>query len=226
MSSVTVDELIMRIEIELDKFRSEAAQAESIDKSLRESLQKTGETSKKTGEKSKKLGGDVASTNKEFLKQIRSLVTLTNRLVRFFAVITGSNAMAKLGSGIAQANDHLGFLQKRLGMTARDIRGVDTAVAALGGSGAGAMDTLHKLNQGIQQMVLMGDDSLIPFFSALGIGVIDASGKMRAMDDILLDMADSFSRMDPQQAYALANAMGLDEGVTNALVQGAMPCKT
>ena len=33
MNSVTVDELVMRIEVELDKFRAQAGQAEAIDAS-------------------------------------------------------------------------------------------------------------------------------------------------------------------------------------------------
>lgn len=220
MNSVTVEELVMRIEVELDKFRAQAGQAEAIDAKLRKSLKDTEKAAKETGDGFSELGEDIAAANKEFESKLKTLATVTRRLVGFFAVITGSNAIQRLATSIADANDQLQFLSRRLGMAAGDVKKLDNAVAALGGTNAQAFNTIKSLNQGIQEMVIMGNDSLIPFFGALGVGATDAAGNVREMDDILLDMADSLSRMDPQRAYALATAMGLDEGVINALIQG------
>lgn len=220
MNSVTVDELVMRIEVELDKFRAQAGEAENIDKRLRKSLKDTEKSTKDTGGGFVKLGDDVQASNKALTSKLKTLATVTTRLVGFFGVLAGSNAVNRFATGIAKANDNLNFMAQRLGMSSRNIKGLDTAVAALGGSGAGAMATIASLNQGIQEMVIMGNDTLIPFFGALGVGVTDAQGNIRNMDAILLDMSDSFSKMDPQKAYAMASAMGLDEGVANALIQG------
>jgi hypothetical protein len=220
MSSVTVDELVMRIEIELDRFRSQAGQAEGIERRLRGAIRGTEEASRDAGAAINEMSGRVAESNRQFDAQLNTLVTVTRRLAGFIAVIAGSNAISKFVTAISDANDQLGFMSKRLGMAARDIRGLETAVSALGGSGASVNSTIRNLNQGIQEMVLMGNDSLIPFFGALGVGVVDAAGSIRQMDDVLLDMADSLSKMNPQQAYALASAMGLDDGVANALIQG------
>lgn len=206
MSSVTVDELVMRIEIELDKFRSEAGQAEDIEKRLRDSLKGTEDAAKNAGKSVNGMAGE--------------LMAATGRAIAFMSALASSNAIVKFTTAISNANDQLGFMSKRLGMAARDIKGMDTAVAGLGGAGASAMGAMRNLNQGIQEMALMGNDSLIPFFSALGVGVVDASGSLRKMDDVLLDMSDSLSKMNPQQAYAIASAMGLDDGVANALIQG------
>ena len=220
MSSVTVDELVMRIEIELDKFRSEAGQAENIEKRLRSALKGTEEASKDAGKGIDKMADKVGDSTKAVSKQHQALIAATGRVVAFLGALAGSNAIVKFTTAISNANDQLGFMSKRLGMAARDIKGMDTAVAALGGAGASAESTMKSLNQGIQEMVLMGNDSLIPFFSALGVGVVDASGNVRKMNDVLLDMSDSLSKMDPQQAYAIASAMGLDDGMANALIQG------
>lgn len=220
MNSVTVDELVMRIEIELDKFRSEAGQAEDIEKRLRRSLKGTEEAAKNAGEGMNDLAEDVAKSSRELSKQEKTLMQLVGRFTKFLTALSSPYLIQRFTAAIADANDQLGFMSKRLGMAARDIRGIETAVAALGGAGASATGTIRNLNQGIQEMVLMGNDSLIPFFGALGVGVVDASGGLRQMDDILLDMADSLSKMDPAQAYAVANAMGLDDGVANALIQG------
>lgn len=220
MSSVTVDELVMRIEIELDKFKTEAGQAENIEKRLRTALKGTEEASKETGKGIDKMSGKIANSNKEVAKQIQSILSVTRKVISFLGVMAGSNAIVKFTTALSNANDQLGFISKRLGMAARDIKGMDTAVAGLGGAGATAEGTMKSLNQGIQEMVLMGNDSLIPFFGALGVGVVDASGNVRKMNDVLLDMSDSLSKMDPQQAYAIASAMGLDDGMANALIQG------
>lgn len=220
MSSVTVDELVMRIEIELDKFKSDASQAEGIEKRLRDALKGTEQAAKDTGKGINEMSGEVADSNRELSKGEKALMALTGKAVAFFGVLLASNAVQKFATAISDANDQLGFMSQRLGIAARDIKGLDTAVAALGGSGASANSTVRNLNQGIQEMILMGNDSLIPFFGALGVGVVDATGKIREMDEVLLDMADSLSKMNPQQAYALASAMGLDDGVANALIQG------
>lgn len=220
MSSVTVDELVMRIEIELDKFRSEAGQAEGIEKRLRAALKGTEEASVDAGKGIDKMANKVGDSTKAVGKQQQALIAATGRVVAFLGALAGSNAIVKFTTAISNANDQLGFMSKRLGATARDIKGMDTAVAGLGGAGASAESTMRNLNQGIQEMVLMGNDSLIPFFSALGVGVVDASGNVRKMNDVLLDMSDSLSKMDPQQAYAIASAMGIDDGMANALIQG------
>lgn len=220
MNSVTVDELVMRIEIELDKFRSEAGQAEDIEKRLRRSLKGSEEAARKAGDGINELAEDLSKSTQEMEKKEKATSLLISRLSKFLAVVASPYVIQRFTAAIADANDQLGFMSKRLGMAARDVRGVETAIAALGGAGASATGTLRNLNQGIQEMVLMGNDSLIPFFGALGVGVVDASGSLRQMDDILLDMADSLSKMDPAQAYAVASAMGIDDGVANALIQG------
>jgi hypothetical protein len=220
MNSVTVDELVMRIQIELDKFNSDATKAEDIEKRLRKAIKGTEEGSKDAGKAVSEMAGQVSESNKEFDKQIKTLVTVARRLAGFIGVLAGSNAVQKFATAVSDANDQLGFMSQRLGLAARNVKGLETAFSALGGSGTSANSTIRNLNQGIQEMVLMGNDSLIPFFGALGVGVVDATGNIRQMDDVLLDMADSLSKMNPQQAYALASAMGLDDGVANALIQG------
>lgn len=220
MNSVTVDELVMRIEIELDKFRSEAGQAENIEKRLRGALKETEKAADGASDSIEGMGSEIGKSNAKMGSFGQTIVTVARGLASFIGVLAGSTAIQKFTSAISDANDQLGFLEKRLGMSARGIQGIETAVASLGGAGASARGTLIKLNQGIQEMVLMGNDSLMPFFSALGVGVVDSTGNLREMDSVLLDMADSLSKMDPKQAYALASAMGLDDGVANALIQG------
>src|SRR5690554_351127 len=109
MSSVTVDELVMRISVELDKFRADAGQAEAIDKRLRKSLKATEGAAKDAGKGFDELGDDVSKSTKELNINLRSVIDLTKKMVSFFAILAGSNAVQKFASNIANANDQLNF---------------------------------------------------------------------------------------------------------------------
>ncbi|MBQ1557129.1 MAG: hypothetical protein IIZ69_02770, partial [Pseudomonas sp.] len=137
-----------------------------------------------------------------------------------FAAVGSSVVLERLATNIAKVNDQLYFMQQRLGQSARSITLMSNAAAALGGDAAAMQNSMKGLNQSIQQLVIMGDASALPFFNALGVGVTDAHGKVRDMNAIMLDMAESFGRMDRRQGYALASAMGIDDDTANALMQG------
>lgn len=220
MSTQTVDRLIMELGLDSTKFRQDAKYAtranedlekaivgaEGASKDAEKSLKDMGDQTKKAGDKTESMG--------------KIVVGATKILVAFFTTIATSSALVKLANGVAKANDELNFLSQRLGSSARSIKTFGNAAAMLGGSAEGMESTMKGLNQSIQEMVMFGDSSMLPYFNALGVGVTNANGEMREMSDIMLDMSDSFSNMNKQQAYALASSMGLDEGTTNALLQG------
>lgn len=220
MSSHVVDKLVMELELELSKFKSQTKEAIRDFDNIKKTVKETGETSDnaaqataKQGNATEKAGKQAATANKSFLATLKSLRGI-------FAAITTSVALERLGNSIAKANDNLYFMQQRLNMNSRAIKTFSNAAAALGGDAGAMTATMQGLNQSIQNLVMMGDASILPFFNALGVGVTDAYGQVRAMDDILLDMADSFHEMKPEQGYALASAMGIDDATANALMQG------
>lgn len=73
---------------------------------------------------------------------------------------------------------------------------------------------------GITRLTTMGDTSMVPFFNAFGVALLNADGKARDLDSIMLDLSDRFSKMDRVQAYNLAKSMGLDDGTINTLMLG------
>ena len=99
MNSVTVDELVMRIEVELDKFRSQAGQAEAIDAKLRKSLKDTEKTARETGEGFDGLGENIANVNKELESKLKILATASRRLAGFFAVLPAQTPFSVLPTG-------------------------------------------------------------------------------------------------------------------------------
>lgn len=199
MSSHLVDKLVMELELELGKFREQTKEAERESGKVQKSMERTGKESKQTSS---------------------SLVSAASGIRSLFAAVGSSVVLERLATNIAKVNDQLYFMQQRLGQSARSITLMSNAAAALGGDAAAMQNSMKGLNQSIQQLVIMGDASALPFFNALGVGVTDAHGKVRDMNAIMLDMAESFSRMDRRQGYALASAMGIDDDTANALMQG------
>lgn len=215
-----VDRLVMELEIMRGDFNRQADEVEKINDRLTKSIKDTEKASGDAGDAVEKTGKQSEAAGKKNESLIKTLVMVTKRARGLFATITTSGALTILANNTAKVNDQLLFMERRLGMSARGIKLMDNAAAMLGGTSGSMAKTMQSLNQGIQRMVIMGDDSMIPFFAALGVGVTDASGQLRDMDDILLDMADSFGRMDQRQAFAVAAEMGLDESTANALTQG------
>lgn len=69
-------------------------------------------------------------------------------------------------------------------------------------------------------LMLTGQSSLIPYFSALGVSLADAEGKAKPVNDILLDLSDRFSRMDRTTANNMGRMMGIDQGTMQLLLKG------
>ena len=220
MSSQVVEELVMELKLELAKFRSQTQEAERLNASLKNSVEGVESATDKASEATDGFTVSSVKAGKQTEVTSSALAGATTKLTRFFTTITSAVALERLASGVAKVNDQLNFMQRRLDLGARSIMGISNAAAALGGDAGAMQETMKGLNQQIQQLVIMGDASVLPFFNALGVGVVDAQGKVRDMDQIILDMADSLGKLDPRQAYAIASAMGLDEATTNALVQG------
>ncbi|MDE9518983.1 hypothetical protein KKJ17_14910 [Xenorhabdus bovienii] len=165
--------------------------------------------------------GDKTKKNKEKTQDwSKSVNVAVKALTGLFTTILVSSGLAKLVSEVSQSNDQLHFMSKNLGMNAETIKKWQNVAEMSGGSADGMAATMTSLNKSLWDLVTMGDASILPFFNKLGIGVVDSYGKIRNLDDILLDMADSFSKMSRPQAYNIAKDMGLDEGTINLLLEG------
>ena len=134
-----------------------------------------------------------------------------------FAAVTG---IAKLINEVQKLNEELYHLEKNLGMSSRTISNWQNASAAMGGSADGMTSSVKSLNMAMNDFVMFGDTSLMQFTNQLGVSLVDTNGKLRDTDKVMLDLADSFSKMDREQAFSVASKMGIDEGTFNTLVQG------
>ncbi|OBU13010.1 hypothetical protein [Morganella psychrotolerans] len=153
----------------------------------------------------------------DFTKSINNGIKALGAL---FSTIMVSSGLSKLVAEIQKSNDQLYFLSKNLGMSATSIKKWQNMAEMSGGSADGMAASMSNLSKSLWDLVTIGDSSVLPYFNALNVGVVDSGGKLRDLDAILLDVADSLSGMSRPQAYNIAKNMGFDEGTINTLLQG------
>lgn len=191
--------------------------AENIVESIIVKLGLDGSQYNREAEKAKKSNDDL---NKSVSETDKVVGNVTKTLARWFGVMAVATGVAKMIDEVQRLNDELYHLERNLGMSAGTIKNWQGAAGAMGGSAQGMTESIKSLNMGINDFIVMGDTTLLPFMNALGVSMVDAQGKARKTDDVMLDLADSFSKMDREQAFSIASKMGIDEGTFNTLVQG------
>lgn len=201
-----VDAIMVTLGLDTSKYTAQAENAIKTDARLEKSLDGV---EKKGGAVSKNFEG-LANAVKGAAKVFASLAAATG-IIRF---------LQNVAEEARQANEEMLKLQASLGLTAEKINGMRGAGAALGGTAEGMTNSMKGLNKGMNDFVVKGDTSLLPFMNHLGVAMVDSQGKLRDVDKVMLDLADSFSEMNSEQAYALGQDMGFDEGTIAALMQG------
>lgn len=191
--------------------------AENIVESIIVKLGLDGSQYNREAEKAKKTNDGL---NKSISETDKVVGNVTKTLAKWFSVMAVATGVAKMIDEVQRLNDELYHLERNLGMSASTIKNWQGAAGAMGGSAQGMTESIKSLNMGINDFIVMGDTTLLPFMNALGVSMVDAQGKARKTDDVMLDLADSFSKMDREQAFSIASKMGIDEGTFNTLVQG------
>lgn len=204
--ATVVDAIFVTLGLDTSKYTAQAENAIKTDARLEKSLDGV---EKKGGAVSKNFEG-LANAVKGAAKVFASLAAATG-IIRF---------LQNVAEETRQANEEMLKLQASLGLTAEKINGMRGAGAALGGTAEGMTNSMKGLNKGMNDFVVKGDTTLLPFMNHLGVAMVDGQGKLRDVDKVMLDLSDSFSKMNSEQAYALGQDMGFDEGTIAALMQG------
>jgi hypothetical protein len=218
--ATVIDTLFMELGIDSSKFSREAKQAVSKLDDMTEAFEKA---EAKTGKSGKGLDKHAEKV-KQNVKQAKNLTEAMGKVAKgaaaLFALVTGSNALDKLIREAAEANVQLDNLSRNIGISRNQLQAWGGMAEMAGGSAEGMKGSLAGLSMGITRLTTMGDTSMVPFFNAFGVALLNADGKARDLDSIMLDLADRFSKMDRVQAYNLAKSMGLDDGTINTLMLG------
>jgi hypothetical protein len=117
------------------------------------------------------------------------------------AGIAGLGALAKRS---IDAADNLNDLSQRTGVGVESLSKFGAAAADSGTSLESVANSMGKLAKGIVDPSSKASEAL----KSIGVSSTDASGKIRSMDGIMLDVADKFAKM-PDGAEKTALAMQL-----------------
>lgn len=220
MTTNIVEQMLVELMLDTSKYTAQADKAEKKNQALEKSLDKTEKASKQAGKANEELAKKYHSSIEQTAKFGQAIAKVTKELTGFFAVIIGSTGLFKLANDAAHANMEVSKLSGQLGMATASITDWQNAAGAFGGSAQGMTASLTGIKQAMNGLVMFGDASMLPYFNALGVSVVDDAGKVRKLDDVMLDLADSFQKMPKEQAYTIGKKMGFDDGTINALISG------
>nr|DAK80853.1 MAG TPA: tail tape measure [Caudoviricetes sp.] len=225
--ATVIDTLFLELGIDSSKFSSEASKAEKQYDRLEHSVSKVEKAekaaAKTTKENSEARRKSVIDTQKADAS-MQGLLKTVNASIKGFAAFTGlllgASGLSKLALDAARANRELDTTAKNIGMARKELSAWQGAAEMAGESANGMSGYMKTLSGDMQSLIMMGDTSVLPYFNALGVSLLDSTGKARKLDDVMLDLADRFSTMDRKQAYTLAQQMGIDDGTFNTLSRG------
>lgn len=220
-----IDTLLVSLKLDNDGFVNDAKKAVAENDKLSASIDDVDKSSANLTITIKGLSEEKKKAKEQTDNFTKSVNSATKALVGLFTAIFVSTGLTKLIDETAKTNDQLNFLSKNLGMNAAEVKRWQGAAEMSGGSADGMAASLSGLSKSLWDMVTMGDTSVLPYFNALNVGVIKSNGELRNLDDILLDVSDSLSKMSRPQAYNFAKNMGFDDGTINMLLQGRREVK-
>lgn len=206
MASNTVEQIFVELLLNAKGYNKDADQAIKKSDRLEGGLKGVEKQSKSTGKNLETLTGGLGKV----VKGIAGLAT----------VIAAGTGLLKLAEEARKANDELNFLSQNLGMSSQNVKAWQGAAAAMGGSAQGMSNDMKNLNSSMNDFKMTGESSMLPMFNTLGVSMVDAQGKIRDTDKVMLDLADSMSRMNREEAVLMGQKLGFDEGTVNTLLQG------
>ena len=204
-----IDSLLVKLGLDSSGF---AAGKNKVDKGLKD----TGNEADKTGDKLKNAGK----------KGAEGFENVAKSAAKFLALIGGTMAVKRFIENQIEANAALDRFAQNLNQSVNSISAWSNAAELAGGSAEGLQGTMDMLSKTQTELQLTGQSSLIPYFSALGVSLADAQGKARPVNDLLLELADRFSRMDRTTANNMGRMMGIDQGTMQLLLKGRSEVET
>lgn len=172
---------------------------------------------KKVGDGANRAGKDVDKTAKNaevFLNKLR------NNILALYAAFTTGRGIKEFVADITASDAALGRLAASMDMSAKTLASWRAAGSLVGASAQDIDGSFQALQSDFQNFGLTGQSTIVPWFRRLGVAVSDVNGRIRPLNDVLLDLADRVHGMDKAQAVAILSHMGLTPGAIQLILQG------
>lgn len=200
-----VDELVIRLGLDNKEFKKGAKETEG---QLNKVKGAAATTSKNLQEHGKK--------GAEFFTQLQKSA------IKFFGVMAVGTAAFRGFANLIASGAHLSRLATNLGTSANSLHKWGQAVKQSGGTAQGFEATIRGLSAEITAWKTGGTAGpMLQGLQALGVSLVDAGGKAKSLETLLLDMGEAVQRRAPNradQANLLAQ-WGLDEGTINLVLK-------
>jgi hypothetical protein len=220
-----LDTFYLLFESNADEVKLATTKAEGASASLQTALNKDGEASAKVGKELEESGkkGTLAFQDLErvgrrfFVDTIRQIAELGTGFLGFLAV-------EKLFEGQLETSEmveQLGNAAKALNVNVSDLDAWGQAVVKAGGTTEGFQQSIRSLNEHIAGIEVGGrGKEFLKFFHSIGVEALDAHGKMKPIMELLPELADALHKLPANQATAIGERLGFDQGTLNLLEQG------
>lgn len=141
------------------------------------------------------------------------------------AIVAGATAAATaifvFTKSIAESNDELGKFAQRTGVDVEALQELGFVAELNGGSIDSMNNSLENLSR-IASEAARGMGPGIEAFGILGVSVTDVNGQMKDADNLLMDVADSISRLGSQaERLEFAQKLGIGGDLLIAIQQGS-----
>ena len=121
--------------------------------------------------------------------------------------LAGAGAMAIMVKQSIDAADKLRDMSQKTAIAVNTLNGMGFAASQAGGSLDGMVSAAGKLNKSIAEGA-QGNNDQAAAFKALGINVVDASGRLKTADVVMTEMASKFAGFaDGPEKVALSMAL-------------------
>ena len=160
----------------------------------------------------KVTGGEQITALQGKFKQVEGAAqTLTSRVgplsgaLGALAPVATVGGLAALVGKTIEAGDKFRDLSQRTGVSVESLARFNKAAATSGTDIDSVAKSLNKLNRGMVDAATTGKGPASDALRSLGISATDASGKLKNADQVMLEIADAFSKMqDGPRKSALA----------------------
>ena len=227
--ATVIDSLIVSLGLDPKNFNEGQKEAiknsQAFTKAQEKEAKERVKAEKKANQEKKKLEDAEKKRREEEAKKISGILSsIRKEILGFAAVIAGATSLKSWIQNLTESDAAVGRLSKNVDMSTEDVTAWQGAVQRAGGTAEGMSKTLSTITQGFQEWQLTGVSPAMEAMSQFGVHILDAKGKMRPMNDILLESADILADVAKKQGGAAAqkrgSMMGLDEGTVNLLMQG------
>jgi Transglycosylase SLT domain len=205
MANTVIDSLVVLLDLDPSKFDAKKKQAL---KDLREQKEEV--------RKGTKQYEQYGKSGAEAFAQVR------NEALRYLGVFLGAKAIKDFTQDTVQQGAALGRVAYNAGVSTNALSVWQKAVQLTGGSADAAGQSMFAMSQAITRAGLLGDASVIPFFRSLGVELIDANGKLKTADQLLIEIADNIQKgkISGSEASTILSQLGINQDTINLVERG------